>query len=69
MEEQEFSYWQIDYISCEGNNRWKIARTPIDWDEDMVRCRIPIGGCGDDIAEVIEIFEASDTNYSFELSE
>jgi hypothetical protein len=31
MEEIEYAYWEIQYVSCEGNDRWTVARTPIDW--------------------------------------
>ena len=63
----EYNYWEINYISCESNERWTVARTPIDWDEDMVRERIPMGGCGDDVAEVTDVFETSNTNYSWDF--
>lgn len=63
----EYNYWEINYISCESNKRWTVARTPIDWDEDMVRDRIPMGGCGDDVAEVTDVFETSNTNYSWDF--
>jgi hypothetical protein len=29
----EYKYWKFWYISCEGNEVWAIARTPIDWEE------------------------------------
>ena len=32
-------------------------RTPEDWDSYDVRCAIPMGGCGDDVAEITEIIE------------
>jgi hypothetical protein len=67
MEEQEYSYWEINYITCESNRGWTIARTPIDWDEYDLRSRIQLGGCGDDPATIEEIFESSDTNYSWDF--
>ena len=64
---EEFSYWVVEYISCESNERWTIARAPIDWDSYDVRDRIPMGGCGDDVAEVREVYGTSDTDYSWDL--
>jgi len=65
--EEEFSYWVVEYISCEGNERWSIAKAPIDWGSYDVRNRIPMGGCGDDVAEIREIYETSDTDYSWDF--
>jgi len=47
-----------------SSRRWI---TPFDWDEDDLRGRIQLGGCGDDPAEIREIFETSDTNYSWDF--
>jgi len=33
----------------------------------MVRDRIPMGGCGDDVAEVREVFETSNTDYFWDF--
>lgn len=66
-DENYFAYWNIEYISCEGNYRWTIARTPIDWSEYDVRNRIPMGGCGDDVSEVREVFQTSDTDYAWDF--
>lgn len=63
----EYYYWEIQYISCEGNERWTVARAPITWDEYDVRDRIPLGGCGDDVAEIREVFETSNTDYSWDF--
>jgi hypothetical protein len=67
METPKYTYWKIIYISCEGNERWKIAITPIYWSECDVKNSVPIGGCGDDVDEVVDVFETSDTNYSWIL--
>jgi len=67
MDEIEYAYWEIQYVSCEGNDRWIVARTPIDWGEYEVRNRIPMGGCGDDVAEVCDIFETSDEDYGWDF--
>jgi hypothetical protein len=67
MEEIKYNYWEINYISCESNRRWTVTRTPIDWDEEDVRSRIPTGGCGDDVAEVLDVFETSDNDYSWDF--
>ena len=69
MEEIEYAYWEIQYRSCEGNNRWTIARTPIDWEEYDVKDRIPMGGCGDDVAEITGVFESSNKDYSWDFCE
>jgi hypothetical protein len=67
MEGIEYNYWEIQFISCEGNERWVVARTPIDWTDWEVRNRIPMGGCGDDVAEVRDVFETSDTDYGWDF--
>jgi hypothetical protein len=67
MEEIEYAFWEIQYESCEGNDRWTVARTPIDWEEYDVRNRIPMGGCGDDVAEVKDVFETSNTAYGWDF--
>lgn len=67
MEESEYSYWEINYVSCEGNARWTIARAPIDWDEYEMRDRIQLGGCGDDPARIEGIFETSETDYNWDF--
>ena len=63
MGEIEYAFWGIQYKSCEGNDRWTVARTPIDWEEYDVRDRIPMGGCGDDVAEI------KDPNLSKEIKD
>ena len=67
MEDNFYSYWEINFISCEGNKRWTIARAPIDWDEWQVRDRIPMGGCGDDVAEITSIDQCSEEDYSWDF--
>ena len=67
MEEQEFSYWVIEYMSCESNERWCIAKAPVDWDSYDVKNRIPMGGYGDDVAEVKEVYKTTDTDYSWDF--
>ena len=52
---EEYSYWIINFISCEGNTRWSRCIAPGDWEEWQVRDRIPRGGCGDDVAEITSI--------------
>ena len=47
--------WRIWYISCEGNERWYDKEVPDDWERWQVEESIVIGGCGDDIAEIISI--------------
>jgi hypothetical protein len=65
---KEYSYWEINYVSCESNDRWTIARAPADWESDEVRDRIPMGGCGDDVARIISIEETCDDNYSWDFT-
>jgi len=62
--EEEYSYWRIEYTSCEGNDRWTIARAPFDWTEYEVEDRITMGGCGDDPAEINSVSETCNTDYS-----
>jgi hypothetical protein len=57
--EEQLSEWRIWYISCEGNERWFTKETPIDWEEWQVRESITIGGCGDDVAEIISVEKIS----------
>ncbi len=64
---EEFSYWEVRYISCEGNPRWSIARAPISWDSYDVLSAIPIGGCGDDVSEVIGLDMTFVGDYSWDL--
>lgn len=54
-------YWEIRYINCESNERWTIARSPIDWDKYQVIDSISIGGCGDDVAEILDVIEVENT--------
>jgi len=52
---EEYSYWIVNYISCEGNDRWTRIIAPADWEEWQVRDRFRMsmcGGCGDDPAEL-----------------
>jgi hypothetical protein len=60
--ENEYSYWEIRYISMESNERWTTARCPADWTAYDVECRVPRGGVGDDISEVTEVLEYSPEN-------
>jgi len=65
--EEEYSYWEITFRSCEGNDRWTIARAPIHWEEYEVRCRIRLGGCGDDPAEIQDVFKTSNSDYCWDF--
>jgi hypothetical protein len=69
MENIEYAFWEIQYKSCEGNDRWIVGRTPIDWDEYDVIDRISLGGCGDDVAEVKEVYESNAIDYSWDFCE
>lgn len=56
----EFSYWHIDYLTCEGNIRWNTARAPGDWGEFELNDRLMMdGGIGDDVAELFSTHEIS----------
>lgn len=67
---EDFSYWEINYISCEGNKRWTIARTPSDWDEYEVGERISMrGSIGDDPAEITSIHQTWDDDYSWDFTQ
>lgn len=59
----EYAYWEIWYISCEGNRRHFRARTPIEWSSYEVRKAITMGGYGDDPAEIISIEESYEDSY------
>lgn len=59
MEEDDYILWHIDYVSCEGNIRWTIARAPLDWSEDDVSHGMTSqGSCGDEPAEIMGVREA-----------
>jgi hypothetical protein len=66
--EEEYRYWEIHFMSCEGNKRWTIARSPSDWEEYDVRYYVTMGGCGDDVAELKEIFETNNNDYQWDYS-
>lgn len=53
--EEDYSYWVVNYISCEGNNRWTRVIAPADWEEWQVREKISTWGYGDDPAEITSI--------------
>lgn len=58
---EEVLYWEINYISCEGNTRFTHAKTPVFWTEDDVSsAMLEQGSCGDDPAEIISVYEAGD---------
>ena len=57
--EEEYSYWEVEFISCEGNERWTIYRAPSDFDDYDIENHIQLGGCGDDIAEITNIRETT----------
>jgi hypothetical protein len=63
MGTMEYSYWEVKFISCEGNERWTIARTPSDWEEWQLWEVINLGGCGDDPAEIISIEESQNNDW------
>ena len=65
---EEYSYWEINFISCESNHRWTIARAPADWDSYEVESNISLGGCGDDVAEVTSVEETYNTDYSWDFT-
>lgn len=55
MEERKYRNWEINYISCEGNERWTVAECPAEWDayEVEIAFRGICYGVGDDPAEFI----------------
>lgn len=65
---EDYSYWEIWYISCESNRRWTIARAPADWEEWQVRDRIPLGGCGDDVAEITSVESTWNEDYGWDFT-
>lgn len=66
-----FKYWKIDYVSCEGNRRWVVARCPAEWTEYDVENRANMcrGGYDDAIAEVTDVGETQDDNYCYDFVE
>lgn len=54
-EEEPTRTWIIWYISCESNRRWYEKECPASWGRLRVEESIRIGGCGDDIAEIISV--------------
>lgn len=65
--EEEFSYWEIHFKSCEGNEKWTVARAPHDWDEEEVKNTITLGGYGDDPAYILSIYATYNTDYSWDF--
>lgn len=63
--DDEYSYFEINYISCEGNSRWTIVRCPLEWDEYDLRRAIQMGGVGDDPAEITSITPACSSDYDY----
>jgi hypothetical protein len=68
--QEEFSYWKIEYTSCQGNYRWTIAKSSIDWDKLQVEDALNDvrGGYDDAIAEIISVEETDDTNYTYDFT-
>lgn len=60
--DEEYSYWVVNYISCEGNERWGHYRCPASWTQyDVeVRAQASCGGCGDDMAEIVSVEETNE---------
>lgn len=67
--EEEYSYWEIWYVSCEGNERWTTARAPFDWDSYDVESAISMGGCGDDPARITSVEEICECDFSWDFVE
>lgn len=67
----EYSFWMVWYMSCEGNRRWHMVRTPDDWDAERVRSRAEenLGGMGDEPAEILEIEEGFDDDTWIDYTE
>jgi hypothetical protein len=42
-----------------------MAKAPVDWEEYQVRDRIPMGGCGDDVAEVVSVEPSGRSDYDW----
>jgi hypothetical protein len=68
MEDVNYGYWEIEYVSCEGNDRWTIARADADAEECEVRDMADTGTCGDEIARIISITETYDEDYTLDFS-
>jgi hypothetical protein len=53
--EKEFLNWEINYISCEGNERWTVSWCPAEWNEYEVETafRDICYGVGDDPTEFV----------------
>jgi hypothetical protein len=62
-----YRYWEMTYISCESNTRYTHIRTPDTWDQYDVRSAVPMGGCGDDIAEIVDIEESIYDDYTYDF--
>ncbi len=57
-------YFIVGYISCEGNDRWFVAKTPLAWETEDLRDNLVLGGVGDDIAEIVSIEETYEQDYT-----
>lgn len=71
MKELEYSYWEVNYISCEGNKRWTIIRCPIEWGDWEVETafRNICYGVGDEPAEFISCELSYDDDYTYDFDE
>ena len=64
--------WIINYVSCEGNDRWLVGRFPLEFEAWEVECRFKetCYGCGDDPAEFIscEIYWDQDEDVMYDYT-
>ena len=63
--------WYVEFISCEGNDRWTLIKAPESMEESEIRSRLTCyGSCGDDPAEITELYitnyyDEYDVSYDF----
>lgn len=68
--EGKVEYWEIEYISCESNKRWSIAKCPAEWSEYDVRSAIMSDSSfGDEPATINKCsITYFDTDYSWDFT-
>jgi len=59
MDEPEYKFWKVNYLSMEGNTRWQLVRCPGEWElyDVEVKAQSLCYGCGDDMCKILSIEE------------
>ena len=69
--EEGIQYWEVNYVSCEGNKRWTILRCPEEWGYDEVEDKFMNSdgsSSGDDPAQFVSAEWTSDDDFSHDYT-